>query len=369
MIKGLYIHIPFCKRICLYCDFCKMVAPKSMQRDYISALIQELHLYKNRYQHLQTIYIGGGTPSSLSLEVLELLLIELSKAVKIASIKEFTIEANVSDINEDFIKLIKSYGVNRLSIGIQSSNNQLLELIKRDHTRNDIFRVHALLIKHGLNNYNFDFIHSIPNQTEEDILNDLEVMKELKPPHISYYSLIIEERTELKHLLDKGLLKPIDEDTDYEYSILVRKQLQQMGYKNYETSNYCIEGYESNHNLLYWNLDEYIGIGLSSASQYDNRRMKNVTRISKYLEQASISKFQPVEEEFNPESEFVILGLRKSEGISLPEFRNRFKQDLMNLFPVIDKHINNGLLKLENNRLFFSEKGKDLANQVYIDII
>ena len=369
MIKGLYIHIPFCKRICIYCDFCKMVAPKQLQNEYLDALKKELNQYKDKYYNLETIYIGGGTPSSLNSKVLESLLIELNNLIKISTIKEFTIEANVSDISDAFLKLIKSYGVNRLSIGVQSTSDQLLELMHRDHIKSDIYKVNSLLKKHHFTNYNFDFIHSIPSQTKDDLLEDLKLIKELRPPHISYYSLIIEDRTELKYLIDKGNLQPIDDDKDYEYSLMVRNHLKKIGYANYETSNYCMNGFEAKHNLLYWNLEEYIGIGLSSASQYDNRRMKNTDLISKYLRQAKEGLFVPVEEDFDEEKEYIILGLRKTEGISLVVFKERFNKEMFKTYPVIEKHIENGLLNIENNQLYFTEKGKDLANQVYIDII
>ena len=207
MIKGLYIHIPFCKNICLYCDFSKMVASKKMQTEYINSLVKELKHYKQEYKCLETIYIGGGTPSFIGNELLSLLLDNIRKYINLAQIKEFTIEANPNDINKIFVDTLLKYNVDRVSLGVQTTNNDLLSLLKRTHDKEDIVNAIKLLQSSGINNINLDFIYQIPKQTVTDVVSDLRFIKNYNINHISYYSLIIEERTELKYLIDKGLIQ------------------------------------------------------------------------------------------------------------------------------------------------------------------
>lgn len=369
MIKALYIHIPFCKNICIYCDFAKMVASKNLKSKYIEALVEELDFYSDKYHDLETIYIGGGTPSILDLDSLRKILNQIKSLIDMKKIKEFTIEANPNDITLEFINILKEFNVNRISIGIQTTNNEALTLLKRTHNDLDIEKAINLLKNNNFYNINLDFIYSIPNQTLKDIEKDLEFIEQHDIPHISYYSLIIEDNTELKHLIAKSKIKAIDDDLAYEFSSYIRNRLIKLGYNHYETSNYAKSQYESKHNLIYWELKEYLGVGLKASSQYDNKRYKNIDGINLYIENAQKKIFNRIEEDFNPELEFLLMGLRKIKGISLSEFSERFNQEVFSVYPQLNKHLKNGLLIKEKDRLYFSEKGIDLANQVYLDLI
>ncbi len=369
MIKALYIHIPFCDNICLYCDFAKLVASDNLKTQYMNALINEIKYYKDDIKSVKTIYIGGGTPSSINLTLLEQLLNEINQLINLEQIIEYTIEANPNDINQAFVSLMKKYSINRISIGIQTTNDKLLKLLKRSHKNKDVIKSINLLRKNDIDNINLDFIYGIPSQTKTDILTDLAFIKKTKVPHISYYSLIIEDNTELKYLIDQSKITPLEEDLIADYSILIKNRLKKSGLSHYETSNYSKSGYESLHNLTYWNLFEYLGVGLSAASQYLNKRFKNTNRISKYIKNISNKQYVRIEEDFNPELEFLLMGLRKTEGIQLSDFKSRYKKDVFNKYPVLSKHIDNGLLVREEDILRFTELGQDLANQVYIDLL
>lgn len=365
MIKGLYIHIPFCKQICSYCDFYKQVAKQKTISRYIDTLKKEVDFYKDKFHKLETIYIGGGTPSSIQLDILEKLLKKISSLIDLDSIKEFTIEANPNDVTDDFVKLIKKYKINRISIGVQTTDNNLLEILNRNHTKSDIIKGLTVLTENEFDNYNLDFIYGIPYQTLDYVKKDLEFIRKYKPKHISYYSLILEKKTVLHYQILQGMIKEPDEDKVADLSDYVKDALKELGYNHYETSNYCIDGYSSKHNLIYWDLDEYLGLGLGAASQYNNKRYLNPTSITKYL-----MDFKQVKEEsFSAKEEFLIMGLRKLKGISLNEFNQRFEQNVFDVFPHLEKHILNNLLVVAGDRLHLTEKGSDLANQVYMDII
>ncbi len=346
-----------------------MVASKKMQTEYINSLVKELKHYKQEYKCLETIYIGGGTPSFIGNELLSLLLDNIRKYINLAQIKEFTIEANPNDINKMFVDTLLKYNVDRVSLGVQTTNNDLLSLLKRTHDKEDIVNAIKLLQSSGINNINLDFIYQIPKQTVTDVVSDLRFIKNYNINHISYYSLIIEERTELKYLIDKGLITPIDDDIGYEYSSLIKKELKASGYIHYETSNYSKPGFESKHNLIYWDLDEYLGIGLSAASQYNKSRYKNINSISQYIKQINNNVFSRENEDFDPELEFLLMGLRKTSGIKISEFKHRFNKDIYSRFPELNKHLGNGLLKTNLDNILLTTKGQDLANQVYIDLI
>ncbi|XMB72515.1 radical SAM family heme chaperone HemW [Mycoplasmatota bacterium WC30] len=369
MIKGLYIHIPFCDSICTYCDFCKMVADKELKIKYIYALIKELEHHKLRYADLETIYIGGGTPSSLDLDLLAVLLQNIQKYVNVKTLKEYTIEVNPNDINQDFINVIKKGKINRVSMGVQTTVDGLLKFLKRTHRKSDVLNDIELLRQNDINNINLDFIHSIPNQTLSDIKADVDFIKTIKPMHISYYSLIIEENTLLSYMISQNQVKPLSADLEADYSEYIRDSLLELGYHRYEISNYAKNGLESVHNLLYWNLEEYIGIGLNAASQYDNKRFKNTVLVSSYIKNINNLDFTKAEEEFSPIMEYILMGLRKTKGISLDDFLSRYNEDIFVIYPGLKKHLNNGLLILDNSYLRFSKKGMELSNQVYLEIV
>jgi oxygen-independent coproporphyrinogen-3 oxidase len=365
MIKGLYIHIPFCNQICSYCDFIKQVAKPKTIEEYMGILIEELKCYKDLYKDLETIYIGGGTPSSISNILLEKLLREINNLIDMSKIKEFSIETNPNDIDDEFVETVKKYSINRISVGVQTVNNKLLEILNRNHVKSDIMEALVILRKHKINNINLDFIYGIPNQTLSQLKDDLDFIKIAKPTHVSYYSLILEEKTILDYQVRKGLVKLLDDDLVADFSDIVKDTLKEEQYNHYETSNYALKGYQSIHNLIYWNLEEYLGIGLGSASQYEGKRLLNPTVITKYVKNYK----DRLEEDYRPKMEYILMGLRKTIGISISKYKERFNKDVFENFPGLKKHLINGLLIIKGDYLLFSEKGQDLANQVYLDII
>jgi oxygen-independent coproporphyrinogen-3 oxidase len=365
MIKGLYIHVPFCSQICSYCDFVKQVAKSKTIENYIEVLIKELNHYKDLYRSIETIYIGGGTPSSIPLPLLGKLLNEINQLIDLSFVKEFSIETNPNDINEDFVKLIRKHSINRVSIGVQTINDSLLKILNRNHRKNDIIEALSILKNNSICNINLDFIYGIPGQTTEQVKEDLDFIKKVKPKHVSYYSLILEEKTVLDYQVKKGLVKLLDDDLVADFSDLVKVSIRHFDYKHYETSNYALQGYESLHNLIYWNLEEYLGIGLGAASQYNNMRLVNQSSLTKY----ALNFSDRIEEDYNPKMEYILMGLRKTEGISVSKFKARFSVDVFEAFPLLNNHLVNGLLHIEQDNLLFTELGQDLANQVYLDII
>ena len=212
---------------------------------------------------------------------------------------------------------------------------------------------------------NLDFIYGIPGQTIEDVHIDLDFIKESKASHISYYSLILEEKTMLDYQVKKSLTKMLDEDLVADFSDLVKSRLQEYKYSHYETSNYALNEAESAHNLIYWNLEEYLGVGLGAATQYQHKRFVNQRSLTKY----SLDYKRRIEEDFNPQMEYLLMGLRKTKGISLLKYKERFNIEVFECFPELRKHLETKLLQIKNEYLLFTELGQDLANQVYLDII
>lgn len=369
MIKGLYIHIPFCDQICTYCDFCKMVTSEHIKKDYIKALIKEMEYYSDLFAQVETIYIGGGTPSSLDNDLLDAFLEELELFVNMEQVKEFTIEANPSDVTAEWLDLLKKHHVSRVSMGVQTLSGPLLNFLGRTHTA-DIVVNAVKLLKNSELEYNLDFLYAIPGQEKRDLINDLKFIEKYQPNHVSYYSLILEDKTILNYLISKHKVEDFSDDLARTYGEIVDKRLNDAGYNKYEFSNYSKPGCESLHNLVYWNLDEYLGIGLSASSQFNLARMKNPHKISKYLEGIESKNLtMHTLEDFNPKFETLLLGLRKTEGISLSKYKEKFKKDVFEIYPQLKKFIDQELLEIDGDYLRFTNEGIYLSNQVFVDII
>lgn len=369
MIKGLYIHIPFCEKICHYCDFPKMKTSIQNQHAYIKALLNELDFYQDKLQEIETIYIGGGTPSSLPNDLLESLLKAINEKCPLHQVKEFTIEANPSDVTSNFIQLIQKYNVSRLSIGVQSTKTHLLKAIGRTHTYEDIKAMILILQEHQFDNFNFDFIYGIPNQTMNDILDDLSFIQAYQIPHLSFYSLILEEKTILYHQVQNHQVKLLDEDIVDEMEEEIFRQLTNHRYHKYEISNYAYPGYESIHNQLYWQVEEVLGIGYGAASFVNQERYHNDTSLSSYL--MSVEKnghshhFQEIT---NVKQETLLLGLRMTKGISILTYQNRFHEHPYESYPDLQSFEEKGLLEISDGYLRFTHLGMKLSNQVYLSL-
>lgn len=355
-VMSVYIHIPFCNYICSYCDFCKIIYDKRYIKRYLDSLRSEI-VSRYRGEEVKTIYIGGGTPSSLDIDEL-IMLLDIISLFNLSSDYEFTIEGNIESINEDKLIIMKKYGVNRISVGVESFNSDIIKLLGRRHTKEEVFDK-INLIKRYIDNINVDIIYGA--YSDISILkSDISYALELNVNHISAYSLIIEDNT----LLKVNGFSYIDEDIDFEMYKYINDTLVSNGYIHYEISNYAKRGYESRHNLVYWNNDYYYGFGLSSCSYIDNERIVNTKNLSKYLDGEYIAT--SIIEDINVRMENeVMLGLRKFKGINLDVFRSKYKRDLMDVFNT-DDLIRDGYLVIEDNYLRISSEYMYISNEIIV---
>lgn len=322
-MKSVYIHIPFCSNICTYCDFCKMYYNEKWVDDYLNSLNLEI---KSNYKGeiIETIYIGGGTPSCLNTKQL-IKLFDIIKIFKFGDSVEFTFECNIENIDENKLLLLKKNNVNRLSIGVQTFNNKFLNFLNRRHTKEEVFNKINLSKKIGFNNINIDLIYALENQSIEDLNNDLDLFLKLDIDHISTYSLIIEPNT----ILSCRGVENIDEDLDYKMYKLINKKLTSNDYRHYEVSNYAKKNCESKHNLVYWNNNHYYGFGLGASGYIANIRYTNTRSLNNYLKGKYILDKEVLTEKEILENEF-ILGFRKIDGINKDSFYKKYNIKLEN---------------------------------------
>ena len=360
MIKSAYIHIPFCNTICTYCDFCKIYYDKKYINDYLSNLEKEI---KSRYKEdiLDTIYIGGGTPTSLDVSELERLLKILSIFKKNNNL-EYTIESNVESLSLDKIKLLKKYGINRVSLGVQSFNNNILKELNRHHSKDMVFKAVKNLKNNGITNINIDLIYGVNNDIN-NIKNEIKEFIKLDIPHISCYSLIIEDNT----IFGISNRNYIDESIEYEMYEIIRNTLKDNNYNHYEISNYSKDNYQSRHNLTYWNNDYYYGFGLGAVSFIDNKRISNTKNLTKYLKGNYIYEEILEDKKTRMENELIV-GLRKIEGINTKEFYKKYNENIEDIFP-IKRLIKEGKLNIKNNNIFIPEDKLYLSNEILLEFI
>lgn len=368
----LYVHIPFCKQKCLYCDFPSYAGKERLEDDYIDALIKEIDI-KCDEKIIRSLFIGGGTPSYLSEKNLEKLLSTLSKLNYIED-AEKTIECNPGTLTDEKLKIIKSYGINRISLGLQTTHNNLLKDIGRIHTIEEFNKNYRKIRDFGFENVNIDIMFGLPNQSVSDYKQTLNDIVKLNPEHISCYSLIIEEGTPFYNMYEKGLLDLPNENDEREMYKLTKDILEVNGYHQYEISNYAKTDKECYHNKIYWKCDEYLGVGVSSSSYIDEKRIKNIDNISEYIEKMRNGEeiFYEVLENTIKEDmeEFMFLGLRMIKGISKNEFKKRFKKDIYDVYrEVISDNIKKGLLKEDEKNISLTEKGVEVSNWVMSEFI
>ena len=361
MARSVYIHIPFCKSICSYCDFCKVFYVKRWVSKYLDELQKEII---DRYEGelVKTLYIGGGSPSQLKDSELE----KLEKIVGLfnfAEDYEFTFEANINDLNDIYLTRLKHLGVNRLSIGIESFDNDKLKLMGREANFSDASKIIKMARSKGFNNINIDFIYGFPNETINVVKDDIKKILKLKPDHISAYSLILEPNTRLYIHYKKG----INEDDEYEMYSYIKRTLTKAGFEHYEVSNYKMPGKEARHNLVYWNNDEYYGFGLGASGYLHEVRYENTKSLTKYLKGEYINKRELVSIEDEKKNR-LMLGLRLIKGINLNEWFLTYGENL-ETDPNISKLIKEKLLKVENNYLFINPKKLYVMNEILIRII
>lgn len=366
-MRGLYIHIPFCKHICSYCDFPKMVTFKyDKMKEYIKYLSKELLTYKNKYLDIETIFIGGGTPNALPLDILEDLLTSIQSFSKNFNIKEYSIECNPELLTLDQIKLFNKYGINRVSLGAESFDNDVLIKLGRHHSKEDIFRSVDLLKKNNIDNISIDLIFAHPYDTIDLVKYNLKEFYKLNINHISYYSMILEDKTVYSYLYDNDKLTLVDDDTAglmYEYII---NDLALHGYKQYEISNFS-KGNESIHNKLYWQTHEYIGVGMAASSYLDSKRFTNAYNLNDYYQDIKVD----IEELsiLDKEKEFMMLGFRMLK-VSRIEFYDRFNTNIEEVFKeAIESLIERNLVILEDDYYKLTHKGLMLANSVFMEFV
>ncbi|MEG2353367.1 MAG: radical SAM family heme chaperone HemW [Clostridium sp.] len=368
---ALYIHIPFCRQKCLYCDFASFAGMEKYMVDYTKALCKEMDNYKER--EFSTVFIGGGTPTYLSLEALALLRDSFLK-LKISSDAEFTVEANPGTFTKEKLELFKEMGMNRLSIGLQSFDDNLLKTIGRIHSVEEFKKSYFMARESGIDNINIDLMFGLPNQSLDKWLDTLEEAVKLKPEHLSSYSLIIEEGTPFYNLYEKNLLSIPDEDIERDMYIQTKDVLKKHGYIQYEISNYAKEGRQCKHNLVYWNLQNYIGCGLAAHSYNNKTRYYNTSSISEYIEMINDKGSAILERCKNTieddMEEFMFLGLRKLEGIDISIFEKRFQKNIFDIYSkVIDKYMKLNLLEREGNKIRLTAKGIELSNMVMVEFL
>ena len=373
---GLYIHIPFCVSKCKYCDFNSYKLDLEEKKKYLKSLEKEMSFYKNeiKEKEIDTIFIGGGTPSILRDYEIKTLFDNIKTNFKIKKNAEITMECNPGTLTLSKLKIMKDCGVNRLSIGLQAVQNHHLEYIGRIHTFEEFEKNYFQAKEVGFENINIDLMYALPNQNEEDWKETLEKIVELNPAHISAYSLILEENTELFDMYNRNEFKLLDEDTDivmYEYTI---NYLKSHGYNQYEISNYAKEGYECNHNILYWKCENYVGIGASASGFLNGTRYNNVSSLSEY-EKMILEGKKPIEweEKLSIKDEIeesIFLGLRMNEGIKFKDFKIKYDLDFIEKYKnEIEKLEKLNLIDVNELGMRLTQKGREISNSVFVEFM
>ncbi|MBQ3409540.1 MAG: oxygen-independent coproporphyrinogen III oxidase [Clostridia bacterium] len=375
---GIYVHIPFCKKKCFYCDFCSFECDENTHKDYVKALINEIRAFRVDYGDdfiVKTLYFGGGTPSYIEAEYIQQIVNCLKEKFLFHDDIEATIEVNPGTTCYEKIKRYREIGFNRLSIGLQSTNDNLLKIIGRIHNYEDFEETYNNARNAGFMNINVDLMIGLPTQTIGDVKDSLEKIIKKNPEHISIYSLILEDETKLKKMVDEGKVLLPDEDVERNMYWLVKNALEEHGYEHYEISNFSKSGYESKHNTDCWKQKEYLAFGLAAHSYMNDVRYSNITNLNEYINRnlngtyngRIIEEHQDIKAKMN---EFVILGLRMIKGFSEQSFKEKFHTDFYNEYKdKLEKLIKMGLLQRNDNVVSLTNKGIDLANIVWCEFI
>lgn len=371
---GVYVHIPFCKRKCEYCDFISYCDKDSLIELYVDALKKEINL-QNIQSYIDTIYIGGGTPSYIESKYIKAIMKEIKKK-NIRKDAEITIEVNPGTVTEAKLKDYKECGINRLSIGLQSTKNELLKQIGRIHDYNKFLETYKLARKVGFKNINVDLMIGLPNQKIMDLKESLKEIIRLKPEHVSVYSLIVEEGTPIAQKIQRGELTLPNENEERNMYWYVKNTLELSGYNHYEISNFSKRGYESHHNMSCWNQCQYFGFGVGAHSYRDITRYSNITDINEYIkniQKGNLSKnriIHEIQKESDTEKEYMLLGLRKIEGVKINDFKAKFVKNPIYLFRnELKKLSDENLIAVDTNTIRLTPKGIDLANLVWEEFI
>lgn len=371
---GIYVHIPFCKQKCYYCDFVSYTKCEEKIEKYIQALKKEIKFEsKNKKEYkINTIYIGGGTPSFIDAKYIKEIISTIKENYTVLNDAEITIEVNPGTVNEEKLRLYKNIEINRLSIGLQSTKNKILKDIGRIHTYEEFLECYNLTKKVGFENINVDLMLALPNQKISDVEESLKKIIKLNPNHISFYSLIVEENTPIEKMLKEGKIKLPDEEIERSMYWRAKQILEENNYIHYEISNFSKENYESKHNLNCWNQEEYVGFGVAAHSYIDNKRYSNTESIEEYLkniEENNLNKNREILElqtQEEKKKEYMLLGLRKIDGVNIQEFKNKFIENPIYKFHnELENLVNQDLIEIDLNKIKLTAKGLDFANKVW----
>ena len=361
-----YVHIPFCTQICYYCDFSKVFIKNQPVDAYLEHLIQETRSYE--IGKLRTLYIGGGTPTALSAQQLAYLLTELPKVMDLSEVEEFTIEANPGDLDPDKIAVLKNSPVNRVSLGVQTFDNKMLKKIGRSHQEQDIYDNIRHLKQAGFDNISIDLIYALPGQTMEQVKENVAKAIDLDIPHMSLYSLILENHTVFMNRMRRGKLPLPKEELEAEMFEYIIEELEKAGFEHYEISNFSKPGFESRHNLVYWDNAEYYGLGAGASGYVDGIRYKNHGPIRHYLEAVEAGKARITEEHLTLEEkmeEELFLGLRKKTGVSKARFEEKFGVSFDQRYgQVVASLTEQGLLVPDDKQVRMTKRGLFLGDTV-----
>ena len=369
---GLYIHIPFCRQKCLYCDFPSWAGKEKQMQGYVDALTKEIESRSKEYsdRKVVSVFFGGGTPTTLSIPMLEQLMQAVFENWDIAEDAEITTEANPGTLDREMAEALKKMGFNRLSMGVQAWQNRLLKDLGRIHTV-ELFQDNYKAVREaGFENVNTDLMFALPNQTMEEWQETVKNIVDLNPAHISAYSLILEEGTPFYDKYEKGELEPAEEELDREMYHWAVDYLAEMGYEQYEISNFAKKGRQSRHNRIYWQAEEYLGMGLGSHSYMEGERFHNIYDLQEYIKaDGDVSLLKEEIEIITEEdalAEFMFLGLRLMEGVSFERFRGRFGQEMKNIYGgQIEELVKDGLLEEDATGIRLTRRGVDISNFVF----
>ena len=383
---GIYIHIPFCKSKCYYCDFVSYCNEEKNIDLYIKCMEKEIEfkskelvkfaLNNNEQFEIDTIYIGGGTPSFIDSKYISELIKAVKKSFKIKKDCEITIEVNPDSALIGKLKEYKNLGINRISIGLQSSNDNLLKEIGRVHNFEQFKEAFGNIQELKFDNINVDLMISLPNQKFKDVKTSLEEVISLNPTHISVYSLILEDGTKLFKDVESGAKKMLSENLERKMYWYVKNTLEKNNYIQYEISNYAKQNRESKHNLNCWNQNEYLGVGIAAHSFFNNIRFSNTSDLNKYLKNIQKEEYLKNQEILEilsieeKQKEYMILGLRKIEGVQIKSFKEKFGENPIFIFKnQINKLVNENLIEIDGDSIRLTNKGLDFANIVWEEFV
>lgn len=373
---GLYIHVPFCAQKCYYCDFNSYKINSNQKKEYLINIEREMKFYKEEFKDkcFDTVFFGGGTPSILTVDELQELVNNINENFNIKKDAEITIECNPGTINREKLEAMKKMGINRLSIGLQATQNYHLKSIGRIHTYEEFEKNYYDALDIGFENINIDLMYALPNQKTQEWKDTLDKIIKLNPSHISAYSLILEEGTKLYDMYQNKEFELLDEDTDinmYNYTI---DTLKRHGYNQYEISNYSKENLECKHNIIYWKCDNYLGLGPGASGFIGNTRYSNIEDICEY-NKCIMQNIRPVSEEIeltkkDKIEEFIFMGLRMNEGINVDIFKERFDTDFYDIYQeVMDKLVKRELVRFDGKNISLTQKGREISNSVFIEFL